>query len=340
MLPRFASVAAGEHFSCALTRTGDLYTWGCESNGQLGRKQSVCPSEPRAIPRSVFTHEAVSMVACGWRHTLACTASGKLFAWGSGAAGQLGRGGRKDSASPSIIEALSREKVERIAAGRAHSLCTTSSGLSFAWGDNTNGQCGLVEGPRTASSALRPQCLLTLLDNSPIVDLSAGASHSMFVSSSGHLFACGDGAYGQLCAPPELLTAGTHLAGTGDGILVQEPCLVPLGQRVLGVSCGAYHTVLLMRSEALRDPTPPSTPSGAQQEDVGVAARVRSQLDQVAGSSSATQGTKGEEVEKEEEEESGYDELEPLSTLHLTPVGKDGGGEKKDWPVDVDDPLS
>ena len=45
------------------------------------------------------------------------------------------------------------------------------------------------------------------------------------------------------------------------------------------------------------------------------------------------------EVEKEEEE-SGYDELEPLSTLHLTPVGKDGGGEKKDWPVDVDDPLS
>lgn len=283
-LTKFSAVAAGEHFACAVTRAGEVYTWGCEANGQLGRSSKGYPAEPRALPRSVFGGEAVTVLACGWRHALACTAGGKLFSWGAGECGQLGRGGRKDVAAPARVEALDRERVERIAAGAHHSLATTAGGLVFAWGDNASGQCGLAEGvgvpvkgvgvraaaegmsTAEAPAALRPHALYSLLDNGPVVSLGAGAAHSVFVTGSGRLYACGDGSYGQLCAEAELLNAS---AGPEDGAprvdatdagssptrgtarLVPEPSLVPMAQAVVAAACGAYHTVLLMRAQVL-----------------------------------------------------------------------------------------
>ena len=224
-LPRFASVSAGEHFSAALAHSGQVYTWGSEANGRLGRS-SAGQAEPRPLPRSVFGGELVTVVALGWRHALARTQSGQVYSWGSGACGELGRGSRKDASAPALIETLGREKVEKISAGRAHSLASTADGFVFAWGDNSSGQLGTGTsdgGPpispgcvATAAAAaaapggagggggggsggaaddavgrqceLRPQAIRSLLDHGPFVALAAGGSHSAFVSASGRAF--------------------------------------------------------------------------------------------------------------------------------------------------------
>lgn len=126
-LPRFACVRAGEHFSAAIAaESGQLYTWGCDANGRLGRSAAYA-SEPRPLAASVFSRQAVVTLALGWRHALASTQSGVCYAWGAGGSGQLGRGSERDCATPAPVEALARERVEAVAAGRAHSLATTQA---------------------------------------------------------------------------------------------------------------------------------------------------------------------------------------------------------------------
>ena len=45
-------------------------------------------------------------------------------------------------AMPGGVTALDGVRLD-VAAGRAHSLAFTASGLTFSWGDNAHGQCGL-----------------------------------------------------------------------------------------------------------------------------------------------------------------------------------------------------
>lgn len=304
-LPPFGHVACGEHFSAALSLGGIVHTWGCEHNGQTGRP---CPhAEPRPIPRSVFGNELVSKVALGWRHALCITQAGKLYSWGCGTAGQLGRGAHKDAAQPGIVQSLAKEHVTDIAAGRAHSLAISSSGLSFAFGDNELGQCGLpqasgggdddaggdpsagdnagadddaagggVLGTSSAGCfALRPQPLTSLLDCAPIVSLSAGAAHSCFVTADGRLYACGDNSYGQLGGGD----------GNGSPAAVPEPRLSSgLERKVLSVACGAWHSVLLLSAVPVQGDrpdrnTPPTVAVVSPQDARTAAAAIAAEFD-------------------------------------------------------------
>jgi hypothetical protein len=214
---------------------------------------------------------------------VACTHGGSCYTWGAGGSGQLGRGSRKDCRAPALVESLGREKVDRVAAGRAHSLATTVGGLTFAWGDHESGQCGL--GASAPGVVLRPQALFSLLDHAPLRCLDAGAAHSAFVSATGRLFTCGDGSYGQLGFPvdgrgraqqqppppgaPGTLASsrggsggGEALGGADGGVVaeatIDEPRAVPLHHRTVSVACGAWHTIVLLKSAAL-SPEPSST---------------------------------------------------------------------------------
>ena len=108
MLPRMACVRAGEHFSAALARdTWEVFTWGCDANGRLGRTGSERDAaEPRPLPRTLFAGQAVVALACGWRHVLAATEAGLCYSWGAGDCGQLGRGSVHDGSTPAPIEVI------------------------------------------------------------------------------------------------------------------------------------------------------------------------------------------------------------------------------------------
>lgn len=111
------SISTGAWHSAVVTSSGDLYTWGWGSDGQLGvkddeeeaseggegrRKQSKIYPQPmveareekfrgmvQAYPLPVDTPTDVELVSCGSRHTLVLLVDGTIFGCGWNAYGQL-----------------------------------------------------------------------------------------------------------------------------------------------------------------------------------------------------------------------------------------------------------
>jgi len=78
------------HFSLALGRTGKVYAWGWNSQGQLGLNDT----EDRYSAVPVLGLEHVRSIAAGETHAVALTPVG-LFGWGSNAGGQIGAAGEQ-----------------------------------------------------------------------------------------------------------------------------------------------------------------------------------------------------------------------------------------------------
>lgn len=67
-------IAAGGWHSCAVSKDGDLYSWGWNGNGQLGlqlNEQNVSVMATPSVVDFFFDEEKnVVNVACGTRHTV------------------------------------------------------------------------------------------------------------------------------------------------------------------------------------------------------------------------------------------------------------------------------
>jgi alpha-tubulin suppressor-like RCC1 family protein len=86
----------------------------------------------------------VICIAAGFAHSLAVTARGTVFSWGCGTNGRLGHGSHCDEYIPRQIQVLtmSDTKITSLAAGVAHSLFLSDTGLVFGCGLDSCGQVG------------------------------------------------------------------------------------------------------------------------------------------------------------------------------------------------------
>jgi hypothetical protein len=54
------------------------------------------PALPLTALACPLQEEKIVLLACGWRHTVAVSAAGRVFSWGRGVNGQLGHGDERD----------------------------------------------------------------------------------------------------------------------------------------------------------------------------------------------------------------------------------------------------
>ncbi|KAJ0015109.1 hypothetical protein Pint_19669 [Pistacia integerrima] len=89
-------VACGEHHSCAVSISGDLFTWGDGTHnvGLLGHGTDVSHWIPKRVCGPLERLQVLS-IACGTWHTALATASGKLLTFGDGSFGLLGHGNQE-----------------------------------------------------------------------------------------------------------------------------------------------------------------------------------------------------------------------------------------------------
>lgn len=217
----------------ALVRNSGLFTWGRNNHGCVGMGPTMNRlSQPRPILtfNSLRTH--VLSVACGQNHTLALTENG-LYSWGSSTYGQLGLGNIVQSPYPRLITSLLDHRIVAIAAGQYHSLALTSTGRVFSWGWGVHGQLG------HGSVENQPvPIMLSAFEGQVVNAVGGGHAHSLFLLSSGQVFACGSSVFGQL--------------GTGNNIKSSLPTPVcNLPESITTIATGYFHNLAISKSNRL-----------------------------------------------------------------------------------------
>uniref|UniRef100_A0A804MCV6 Regulator of chromosome condensation (RCC1) family with FYVE zinc finger domain n=1 Tax=Zea mays TaxID=4577 RepID=A0A804MCV6_MAIZE len=231
-------IACGEFHTCAVTATGDLYTWGdgTHNAGLLGHGSNVSHWIPKRVS-GPLDGLPVSAVSCGTWHTALITSSGQLYTFGDGTFGVLGHGNRASCSYPKEVESLKGLRTISVSCGVWHtaavveviiSQSNASSGKLFTWGDGDKYRLG--HGDR--SSKLKPTCVPSLIDYN-FHKAACGHTLTIGLTTSGHIFTVGSPVYGQLGNP------------NNDG---RYPRLVEEqlgGGGVVEVACGSYHVAVL-----------------------------------------------------------------------------------------------
>ena len=107
-------VACGGCHTVVSTANGRVYSFGHGANGQLGHctfKDKLTPTLIEAL--SLSGGKFVVQVTCGRSHSMLLTSEGRLYTWGRGADGRLGRGSEMDHGCPSVVKSLLSYKVVR-----------------------------------------------------------------------------------------------------------------------------------------------------------------------------------------------------------------------------------
>uniref|UniRef100_A0A182IU73 HECT-type E3 ubiquitin transferase n=1 Tax=Anopheles atroparvus TaxID=41427 RepID=A0A182IU73_ANOAO len=113
-------IECGAQFSLALTKTGEVWTWGKGDYYRLGHGTDQHVRKP--TPIQGLRGKKVIHVAVGALHCLAVTDSGQVYAWGDNDHGQQGSGNTIVNKKPSLVLGLDGIFVNRVACGSSHSV--------------------------------------------------------------------------------------------------------------------------------------------------------------------------------------------------------------------------
>ncbi|ORZ23397.1 regulator of chromosome condensation 1/beta-lactamase-inhibitor protein II [Absidia repens] len=229
-------VACGGMHSIAVTKEGQLYSWGCNDQRALGR------SGEEYLPELVENEDNVKFVkiACGDSVSMALSDAGKVYCWGTYRCAEGALGFSKDQAVqdvPALFEPLSSYTIVDIAAGTDHCLALTDAGRVFGWGNGQQFQLGRRVLERRKRNGLRPELLA--LKN--IKAIGTGSYHSFALSQDNDLYVWGLNNY-QQCG---LLTEDEQTAEE----IITTPTIIPGLQGkglIKSVAAGEHHSYVLM----------------------------------------------------------------------------------------------
>ncbi len=199
--------AGGLQFALALSSEGNVYAWGDNEYGQLGNGSTDDSNIPVAVKKSgeagvksgIFKDKKIIAIAAGYKHALALTSKGKVYAWGANDRGELGNGSMQDEPAPVAVDttgAIYGVKMVAIAAGTDFSLALASDGFVYAWGANSYGQLG----NQIKADENTPMVVYYsgALRDKKVVAIAAGSHHALALTADGGLYGWGDNSHGQL----------------------------------------------------------------------------------------------------------------------------------------------
>ncbi|HYO74418.1 MAG TPA: chromosome condensation regulator RCC1 [Archangium sp.] len=211
-------------------RGGRLYTWGQNTQGQLGLGDATARTTPAVVELS-----RVASIAFNSNSSLAVREDGTVWTWGANASGQLGLGTPPVEGQPRTADTAARSRPTQVpgltdavsgALGFSHSLVLKADGTVVAFGKNNNGQLG--DGTTTDRDYPVPVRGLT-----DVVRLAGGSQQSVALTRDGSVWVWGNNNFGNLGQ------------GTEDSVAHAEPARVPGLSGVVDIASGRDHVLAL-----------------------------------------------------------------------------------------------
>ena len=246
-------MASGSDHVVILTDQGDILTFGCAEQGQLGRVPECFSSrggrkgvqtllDPqivrfrrlKGVPKPKFCD-----VFCGTYHTFALTQDNRLYVWGLNNYGQLGLDDTESRYNPELLPAdwIKDEnspeptKYENLdISGGQHHTVVCQSGRVYTFGRKEYGRLGLGE------NSDEPQVPRNVPELRDVIRVATGSVCSFAVTKSGDIYSCGMGTNLQLGSGEED-DLWTFTKITGKKIENRD---------IIAASAGGQHSALLV----------------------------------------------------------------------------------------------
>ena len=189
----FTGSGAGHVY--AMDDKNNIFTWGCNTYGQLGLGHNFMVT----VPTLLTNVNNITSFACGSAHTLALTQDKNIYAWGYNGYRQLGCvvhisiNKHLVSLIPKKIS-LDKIIVNQISAGMNHSAFVTLDGMIYAWGSNKYAQ--LAMDPIKCKCRSTPKKIN--VDGKHIVKVSCGKTFTIVTTRQKEIYGWGDNTIFQL----------------------------------------------------------------------------------------------------------------------------------------------
>lgn len=190
---KFLKIDVGLEHVIALASDGSVWTWGSNSNGELGigkeessGKTTFNELNIRRTPVKIID-SGIKNVYAGLQFSMALKEDGTVMAWGDNHLGQLGIKTKDYIYTPVKIPI---QNVKDIAAGVNDTFFIKEDGSLWGCGYNEYGELG------DGTTTFRNEPIKII--ESGVKSVSTDYHHTMVAKTDGSLWGCGDRSYGQL----------------------------------------------------------------------------------------------------------------------------------------------
>jgi alpha-tubulin suppressor-like RCC1 family protein len=162
----------------------ELWTWGYNSNGQLGNAVLTSVSTPSTTFSGQTNWKEIS---CGYFHTAAIKTDGTLWVWGQGTYGKLGNAVIAGNISTPMTTFTGGTNWQQISCSYRHTAAIKTDGTLWVWGSTSSGRLG--NGITAAGNVSTP--ITTFTGGTNWKSVSAGQSNTVAIKTDGTLWTWG-----------------------------------------------------------------------------------------------------------------------------------------------------
>jgi len=236
-LPDVVDIVAGGMHTVCLDKAGEVWTFGCNDEGALGRPTPE--EEDTFVPGKVEIGGKVIQISGGDSHSAALTEDGRVFAWGtfrdsSGPIGLVKPGGPQTTP----LKVLENVVIKKISSGEHHMAMLSVDGDLYSFGNAEQGQLGRVSsifsqrgGRRGLDMLLQPDKIHISKRSTHFTDVWAGNYDTFAMTSEGEMLVMGLNNYNQL--------------GVNEGLTFFMPTVSPsfTSKKWQQISVGQHHAL-------------------------------------------------------------------------------------------------
>lgn len=227
-------VSAGNSSSIAMDDGGNVYTWGLNSNGQLG----IGNNASKSLPQISLCSQAIR-VQMGYAESGILKQNGSIESWGSNSYGELGNG---SNTSYSFGYYTNTEKIVDYTLLNSTAVTKDILGNILMCGENSFGKYG-NGGTSTYTTFTATNVPSTCNSSNKIVCITGSARNVYVVLEDGTIWTTGDNTYGQFSNGSTASSTTYVQARRSDGSFIDDAKSIAKKQNYMNIGTTSYQTL-------------------------------------------------------------------------------------------------